>query len=43
MKAQENNDLIGWMRKNERAALAAHTLVKFFDRVRHMAMWKFQI
>ena len=27
----ENNDLIGSMRKNNRAASAARTLVQFFD------------
>ena len=27
----ENNDLIGWMRKNNRAARAARTLVEIFD------------
>ena len=43
MKAQENNDLIGWMRKNERTTLAAHNLVKFFDWVGQMAMWNFEI
>ena len=27
----ENNDLIGWMMKNNRAARVARTLVEFFD------------
>ena len=32
----ENNDLIGWMRKNNRAARAARTLVQLFDLARQM-------
>ena len=31
MTTPQNNDLIGSMRKNNRAARAARTLVKFFD------------
>ena len=29
--APQNNDLIGRVRKNDRATLAARTLVQFFD------------
>ena len=32
----ENNDVIDWMRKNNRAARAARTLVQFFDVVYQM-------
>ena len=32
----ENNDLIGWMRKNNRDARAARTLAEFFDVVCQM-------
>ena len=30
MTTSENNDLIGWMRKNNRATRAARTLEQFF-------------
>ena len=36
------NDLIGWVRKNNRAARAARTLVQFFDVVCQMTTWDFQ-
>ena len=36
-----NDDLIGWMRKNNRAARAARTLVQFLDVVCQMTRWKF--
>ena len=39
----EQNDLIGWMRKNNRAARAARTWVHFFDEVCQMTTWNFQI
>ena len=39
MTAQENNDLIGWMRKNKRAERAARVLVQFFDIVCQMTTW----
>ena len=39
----ENNDLVGWTSKNNRAARAARTLVQFFDVVCQMTTWKFQI
>ena len=39
----ENNDLIGWMRKNIRAARAARALVQFFDVVSQKATSNFQI
>ena len=32
----ENNDLIGWLRKNNHAARAARTLVQFLDVVYQM-------
>ena len=44
-KTPLKNDLIDWMRKNNRAARApraARTLVKFFDVVCQMTMWNFQ-
>ena len=36
MTMLKNNDLIGGMRKNNRAAHVARTYVKFFDVVYHM-------
>ena len=39
----ENNDLIGWMRINNRAARAARTSVQFFDVICQMTTCKFQI
>ena len=39
----ESNDLIGWMRKADRAARAARTLIEFFDVVCQMTTWNFQI
>ena len=39
----ENNDLIDWMRKNNRAARAARTCVQFFDVVCQTRTWNFQI
>jgi len=41
-RTPENNDLIGWMRKNNRAARAARTLEQFFDVVCQMTTWNFQ-
>ena len=38
----ENNDLISWTRKNNRAARAARTLVRFFDVVCQTKTWHFQ-
>ena len=43
MTTPENSDLIGWMRKNNRAARAARTLVQFFDVVCQPKTWNFQI
>ena len=37
------NDLIGWIRKNNRAARAARYLVQFFDVVCQTTSWSFQI
>ena len=37
----ENNDLIDWIRKNNRAA--ARTLVQFFDVVWQMTIFKFKV
>ena len=39
----ENNDLIGWIRKNNRAARAARSLIQFFDVVCQMTKRNFQI
>ena len=39
----ESNDLIGWMKKNNRAARAARTLVEFFDVVCQMTTRNFLI
>ena len=39
----ENNDLIGWIRKNNRAARAAHFLVQFFDVACQMTISKFKV
>ena len=39
----ENNDLIGWIRKNNRAARAAGTLVQFFDVVCQTTISKFKV
>ena len=36
---QENSDLIGWTRKNNRAARVARTLEQFFDVVCQMTAW----
>ena len=41
MMTPENNDLIGWMRKNNRVARAARTAVEFFDVVCQMTTWNF--
>ena len=41
-EARKNN-LIGWMRKNNRAARAARTLAKFFDVICQMTTWNFQL
>ena len=39
----KNNDLVGWMRKNNHAACAACTLVKLFDiLVCQMTRWNSQ-
>ena len=38
----ENNDLIGWMRKNNNTARAARTLIDYFDVVCQIATWNFQ-
>ena len=38
----ENNDLIGWTRKNNRAARAARTLLQLFDVVCQTTTWNFQ-
>jgi len=38
-----NNDLIGWMVTNNRAARVARTLVQFVDVVCQMTMRNFQI
>ena len=43
MTTPENNDLIGWTRKNNRAARAARSLVQFFDVVCQMTTWNFHI
>ena len=43
MTTPENNDLIGWMKKNNRAARAARTIAQFFDVVCQMTTWNFQI
>ena len=43
MTTRENNDLIGWMKKNNRAARAARTLVAFFDVVYQTTTWNLQI
>ena len=43
MTTPENNDLIGWMKKNNRAAHAARTLVASFDVVYQTTTWKVQI
>ena len=37
------NNLIGWIRKNNRAARAARFLVQFFDVVCQTTSWNFQI
>ena len=37
------NDLIGWMKKNNRATRAARSLVHFFDVVCQTTTWNFQI
>ena len=42
-RSQLKNDLITWMRKNNRAARAARTEVQFFDVVCQMPTWNFQI
>ena len=39
----ENNDLIGWIRKNNRAACAARFLVQFFDVACQMTISKFKV
>ena len=41
--ARENNDLIGWMRKNNRATRVARTLVEFSDVVCQTTTWNFEI
>ena len=38
----ENNDLIGWMRKNNRAARAGRSLAQVFDEVCQMTTWIFR-
>ena len=43
MTTSEKNDLIGWTRKNNRAARAARTLAEFFDVISQMTTWNFQI
>ena len=40
---QENSDLIGWTKKNNRAARVARTLEQFFDVVCQMTAWNFQM
>ena len=42
MRARENN-MIDWMRKNNRAARAARFLVQLFYIVCQMATWNIQI
>ena len=39
----ENNDLIGWIMKNNRAARAARSLVQSFDAVCQMTISKFKV
>ena len=39
----ENNDLIGWIRQNNRAARAARFLVQFFDVACQMTISKFKV
>ena len=39
----ENNDMIGWMTKNNRAARAARTLVQFSDADSQTTTWNFEI
>ena len=40
---QQINDLIGWIRKNNRAARAARTLAQVFDVVCLTTTWNFHI
>ena len=42
-KTPKDNDLIGWRRKNNRAARAARTLAEFFDVVSQTTSWNFEI